>query len=324
MTTAIVPANQQNQIALSPSVAAFARSSKSPNTINNYESSSNDFLHFCQSHKVSALPASYQTVVANLDLASQGNKAATLKTKLAGIAYFHRLAKAPDPTKTEEVKAVMSGIRRTLGTAPDRKAPITRIELVVMTAALPKTRTGLRDRAILLLGFGGAFRRSELVGLNFEDFEFVGGRMIVTLRKSKTDQEARGLKKSIPALDDDKICPVQATIAWLNASGIRNGPLFRKVDRHNHLGARALSDHTIATLIKQAAKRVGLDVARFSGHSLRAGFITQSALEETPEWQIQEVSGHRNTAVLRDYIRDAGAGQQRAIKRAFGEGEKTK
>lgn len=318
--TSIVPASPKSII--SHSAMAYARASKSENTQIAYRSAWKDFGYFCQSHKVSALPATPETVIAYLELAAQGNKVSTLTVKLAAISSAHRLKELDDPTKSEMVRTVMAGIRRTLGTAPDRKAPITRIELVVMTAALPKTRTGLRDRAILLLGFGGAFRRSELVGLNFEDLEFIGGRMIVTLRKSKTDQEGRGLKKSIPALADDKLCPVQATITWLNASSIRSGPLFRKIDRHNHIGTRALSDHTIATLIKQAAKRVGLDVARFSGHSLRAGFITQSALEETPEWQIQEVSGHRNTAVLRDYIRDAGAGQQRAIKRAFGEGEK--
>jgi len=320
--TSIVPSIQPR--AISPTVAGYVRASKSENTKRNYESSWNDFTHFCTSYRVSPLPATYQTVIAYLELAAQGNKATTLKTKLAGIAYFHRLADAEDPTKTEQVRTVMAGIRRTLGTAPDRKRPITRVELTVMTAALPQTRTGLRDRAILLLGFGGAFRRSELVSLNFEDLEFVGGRMIVTLRKSKTDQEARGLKKSIPALENDDLCPVQAVLAWLNASAIRHGPLFRKIDRHNHIGKRALGDHAIASLIKSIAKKVGLESERFSGHSLRAGFITQSALEETPEWQIQEVSGHRNTAVLRDYIRDAGAGQQRAIKRAFGEGEKTK
>ncbi len=315
--TSIVPA--ASNTALGNAVGRYVNASKSKNTQRTYASGWRDFEAFCASYNLSPLPASSATVVRYITLLAEGNKPSAIQVKLAAISFSHRLKNLDDPTKAESVRTVMAGIRREHGTAPDRKAPVTRVELFRMVSAIGLGIADTRDRAILLVGFGGCFRRSELAGLTRRDVDFTATGMVITLRQSKTDQEGRGIKKNIPLLENDELCPVRALRAWLTVAQIESGPIFRRVDRHSHVGNKRLGDHAIAVIVKQAAKRVGLDPARFSGHSLRAGFITQSALDGTPEWEIQEVSTHRNTAVLRDYIRDAGVGQQHAIRRAFGE-----
>jgi integrase len=160
----------------------------------------------------------------------------------------------------------------------------------------------LRDKAILLLGFAGAFRRSELVGINCEDLKLARDGVIITLNRSKTDQEEQGRNIAIPYGANPLTCPIRALQDWIHFSGIQQGPLFRKINRHRQLGKYALSAHSIALIIKRNAY-LKEKASSFSGHSLRAGFATTAALAGVPEFSIMRQTGHKRSDTLKKYIR---------------------
>ena len=304
-------------------VAHLMSAAKSANTRRAYKFAWADFSDWCARVRRKPLPASPATVAAYLRVMSEVDKVSTLQVKLSAISFAHVAAHQPDPTDTPEIKAVMAGIRRTLGTAPNKKAPITRSDLERIIAALPDSLAGHRDRALLLVGFAGAFRRSELVSLDVKDIVFLDDRAVITLAHSKTDQEGRGAKKHLPRMGD-ALCPVAALLAWLAEAGIRTGPIFRKVDRWNKVAERRLNDGTVAQIVKNSARRAGLNPDVVSGHSLRSGFITSAAGLDVAEWKIQQVSGHKSTEVLRGYIQDAGQGgleATRDVLRGWGDDE---
>lgn len=228
---------------------------------------------------------------------------------MAAISVAHQAAGFGSPTSDLQVRAVLTGIRRTHGTEPRRVDPITVGDLRRIIARIdPDTTLGQRDRALLLVGFAGAFRRSELVALTVEDLAERPQGLTVKLRRSKTDQEQRGAIKAIPFGRDPETCPVRALKAWLAASGIEHGPLFRAVDRHGNVGLTPLTGQAVAKVIKRWAEAVGLDPASYSGHSLRAGFVTTAAAAGRSEREISTQTGHApNSSVLRTYIRHADA-----------------
>ena len=298
----------------------YAEAAKATNTQRAYRQAWGEFTTFCAGRDVRALPADSLTLIEYLtELADNGQSVSTMSVKLAAIRFAHDAQQCSSPTTNADVCEVWRGIRRTIGTAPQQKAPITRGELVRMTQATPHDLRGARDRALLLLGFAGAFRRSELAALDVEDVRFLDDEMIVTVRRSKTDQEGHGAKKRVPLLDDAALCPVRAVREWLDMAQIESGALFRAIDRWGHVRADRVTDKVIALVVKDAAKRAGLEARQFSGHSLRAGFVTQAAQDETPAYEIKAVTGHKSDAMVSRYIRDAGRGQVRAIRRAFGE-----
>ncbi|MDL1895558.1 site-specific integrase [Anaerolineae bacterium CFX7] len=298
----------------------YAHAAKAHNTQRAYATHWREFETFAAARGYAPCPAPIAAIVEFVtDLAERGKRVATIDQKLAAIAFKHRAANVPSPTQTQIVREVMAGIRRTHGVASQQKAPVTRGELVKMIAATPQTLRGARDRAILLVGFAGAFRRSEIAGLDVEDVRFLDDEMIIVLRRSKTDQEGRGASKRLPALVNPALCPVRALRAWLDAAQIESGALFRPLDRWEHVRGGRLDDRVIALAVKEAAKRAGLEPRQFAGHSLRAGFVTQAAQDETPAYEIKAVTGHKSDAMVSRYIRDAGRGQVRAIRRAFGE-----
>lgn len=320
METAVI---QRQSADISPTLERareYARAGHAANTQRAYARHWQEFETFSHTRGYAPFPASVTAVVEFItEQAAHRKRVATIDQKLAALAFKHRAANVPNPTETQIVREVMAGIRRTIGTAPQQKAPVTLAELAPMIQATGNDLHGARDRAILLLGFAGAFRRSELAALDVEDVRFTSDEMIVTLRKSKTDQEGRGQKKVIPMLGDTALCPVRAVRAWLDASGIASGALFRPIDRWGHVRAGRMTDKVIALTVKACATRAGLDARQFAGHSLRAGFVTQAAHDDTPTWEIREVTGHKSDATLQRYIRDAGRGQVRAIRRAFGQ-----
>ena len=174
-------------------------------------------------------------------------------------------------------------------------------------ATLEENPRGIRDRALLLLGFAGAFRRSELVGLDVSDVVFVHRGLEVSLQRSKTDQEAAGRKLVILPGIHPGTCPVLAVRAWLHVAAITDGPLFRAVGRRREgVAATRLCEKVVADVVKRAANAAGLDEDRFAGHSLRAGFVTSAARAGKSERTIMAMSGHRSTAILRRYVRDVG------------------
>jgi integrase len=220
------------------------------------------------------------------------------------ISRAHKAADLPSPTTSSLVRRTHAGIRRSIGTAQLGKAPALVDDLKLMLSKLPDTRVGLRDRALLLLGFAGAFRRSELVGLDVADLEFARARLIVTLRKSKTDQEGRSRRLGIPFGSSEQTCPVRSLQAWLEAARITEGPVFRSLDLFQRVQQARLSDKAVALIVKRRAKAVGLDPARYAGHSLRAGLATSAAAAGASERVIMSQTGHRSADTVRRYIRE--------------------
>ena len=223
--------------------------------------------------------------------------------RLAAIRYAHKLGGYEPPTNSEAVKATLRGIRRTAGSAPSRKTPATTDKVLAMVAEAGTNLKGIRDRAILLLGFAGAFRRSELVALNIADLEFCAGGLRVSIRKSKTDQE--GLGATIAVARGSITCPVDAVRAWISAGCISDGPLFRPVTRTGKVSARRLSARAVAEVVKAYARRAGFKAADFSGHSLRSGFLTSAAARGASIFKMMDVSRHKSVDTLRGYVRDA-------------------
>jgi integrase len=197
----------------------------------------------------------------------------------------------------------MRGVRQTLGTAVDEAAPATIAQIRQMVYSLPDTTIGRRDRAVLLVGFAGALRRSELVAIDIDDLERRDEGIAVLLRRSKTDQEAQGRRVALPFGHDPQTCPVRALDAWLEVAHIDEGAVFRSVDRHGNVGARGLSDQSVALIVKRAAQRAGHDPASYSAHSLRAGFATSAAAAGASERAIAAQTGHQSMQVLRRYVR---------------------
>ena len=298
---------------LVPNLQSFVHASKAKNTQRAYKAAWDDFKDWCQRFNCIPLPASVATLAHYLVLQSDINTVATLNVRLAAISFAHTTAHQLDPTDTIEVKTVMSGLRRKLGTAPNKKAPILRDDLAQMVSGLPDTLAGKRDKAILLLGFAGAFRRSELVALDVKHVVVLDDQVVITLPRSKTDQEGKSAKKHVPRMGGD-LCPVAALQVWLSAAGIRSGPVFRKVDRWGKVGQLRMNAGTIAQIVKTAAKAAGLNPNVVSGHSLRSGFITSAAGRDVAEWKIQQVSQHKSTEVLRGYIQDSGQGAMDAVR----------
>ena len=219
--------------------AGYARADKSAATRRAYRSDFDLFRSWCNVKRVPALPAEPETVAAFLAAeANRGVKASTIGRRLAAIRYAHKLAGHEPPTNSEAVKATLRGIRRTAGSAPARKAPATADKIVAMVDKAGGDPKGLRDRALLLLGFAGAFRRSELVALDIADLQFCDGGLRVIIRKSKTDQEGQGA--TIAIARGSIACPVEAVRAWIKTAGIVDGPLFRPVTRTGKISARRL------------------------------------------------------------------------------------
>lgn len=283
----------------------FLRQARAANTRRAYAADWRDFERWCHERQLAACPAAAPTLALYLTALAGTHKVATLTRRLSAIADAHRTAGVASPTEEPAVRRLMAGIRRSRGTAATAKRPLLVPELQSLLAVLPDNRIGLRDRALLLLGFSGAFRRSELVALNGEDVLETGDGLVVTLRRSKVDQEASGRPVAIPRGREAATCPVQSLAAWRAAAGIVQGPLFLRVNRHGHILPHRLSGAAVALVIKRRAVAAGYDPDPFAGHSLRAGLATAAALAGKSERAIMNQTGHKSTATLRRYIRDA-------------------
>ena len=281
----------------------FAAAEKAEATRRAYRSDFDSFRRYCEARNVSALPAAPEAVAAYLaSEASRGIKPSSIGRRVAAIRYAHKLAGCDTlPTDSEAVRAVVRGIRRSVGAARARKAPIMAETVRAMAEATPNTLRGARDRAILLLGFAGAFRRSELVALNVSDLEETEDGFRVTIRKSKTDQEGQG--QTIAIIRGSAACPVRAVKGWLAAAGITEGAIFRSVP--GEVAAERLAAAGVANIVKSYARRLGLNVADFSAHSLRSGFLTSAARRGASVFKMRDVSRHKSMDVLQGYVRDA-------------------
>jgi site-specific recombinase XerD len=286
----------------------FLAASKAPRTIRAYSSDLRDFEGWCQQHGLASLPATPETVADYIsDRAASGIKPATITRRLSAISQAHKMADADStsknsPTQSQIVRMTAAGIRREYGTAQRQAKAISVEDLRAMIAALPDDLRGLRDRALLLLGFVGGMRRSELVGLDVDDVVEEREGLRVIFRRSKTDQEGKGQEIGILRGRHPLTDPVAALAEWREAAGIIGGPIFREVDRGDRVGSGRLSDRAVARIVKIAAERIGIDPATVSGHSLRAGLATSVAKAGATERMIMKTTRHRSEAMVRRYI----------------------
>ncbi len=284
--------------ALSPTVRAYVREAISTSTRTAYQSDLRHFLGWG-----GTLPAS-DTMLADYLAEHAGLlSVATLVRRLASISRAHRARALPNPTGSELVRATLRGIKRAHGKPQRRAKPLVKEDLFAVLAAMGGTLKDARDRALLLNGFAGGFRRSELIGIDCTDIETVRQGIVIHIRRSKTDQEGVGRKVGIPH-GRTRWCPVTALNDWLERSGIGDGPVFRRVDRHGKLLGGRLSGAAVSLVIKARVAAVGLDPNEYSGHSLRAGLATSAAASGVSSWKIRQQTGHASDAMLARYIRD--------------------
>lgn len=295
------------------SASSFAAAARAENTKRAYRAAWADFVGWCEDLQLTSLPATPETVAMYLSDRSKQLKVGTLRHRLAAISVAHAAAGHEPPTalRREPLRSVWAGIRRSLDGRPVRKAPLTGdllhrflLDLDLDSRDPARRLRAFRDRALVLVGFAGAFRRSELVAIRVQDLTFEAKGVLVSIPRSKTDPGGAGDIVGIPFASRSTTCPVHALRAWLDAAGIAEGPVFRGVLHGGHLTG-ALSTEVVARTIKKYAGRLGLDVEAFSGHSLRAGLITSAAAAKVSEHDIARQSRHRSTAVLRAYIRKA-------------------
>src|SRR5262245_44014162 len=226
-------------VALVDQARTFAAEAKAPATRRAYRGAWRAWVTWAEAHRVAVLPAAPETVACYLTaLAEAGRRVPSLELALAALAAAHQAAGHASPRTAPVVREVMKGIRRTLGVAPHPKAPVRVPELRAMLTAAPAGLLGLRDRALLLVGFASALRRAELVSLNLEDVATGPDGLTLTLRRSKTDQERAGRPIGVPFGSAPAVCPVRALAAWVAAAGITEGPIFRGVSRHGALLGR--------------------------------------------------------------------------------------
>jgi site-specific recombinase XerD len=293
-------------VSLGQQAREYASAAKASNTLRAYQADWHDFQKWCEGHQLAAMPATPETVALYLT-----DRAATLKTsslarRLTTINRAHQAAGQPSPASMQNavVSEVWKGIKRKKGTAQHGKKPLLTPDVRRIVAELPQDLRGLRDRALLLAGFAGGFRRSELAALHIADLETTPDGMIVRLGRSKTDQEGQGRAVALPYGSDPATCPVRAVHAWLEQSAVTAGPIFRAIDRHGVVSGRALHADSIAYLLKRAAGLAGLQTVEYAGHSLRAGLATQAAMNGASELAIMKQTGHRSLATVRKYIRE--------------------
>jgi integrase len=285
-------------IAIKNQINKYIKSAISDNTRRAYKSDLEHFLSWGGS-----IPSTPEFISYYLAAHATEFKPSTLSRRLISIGRAHTTKNLPSPISNDLIKTTLRGIRRTISTKQRQVSPVLKDDLVKMVNGL-NGKKGCRDRALLLIGFAGALRRSELVGLKFDDIEFVEQGLIVYLRKSKTDQLGEGRKIAIPYARG-ATCPVISLKHWLEAGGITEGALFRPITRYERIENNALSTQAVAVIVKQRAAAIGLDASKFSGHSLRAGLVTSAAQSGVSTWKIKQQTGHKSDAMLNRYIRDA-------------------
>jgi len=295
----------------------FARNSRSKATRRAYKSDWADFEGWCARHHFDALPASPHTLTLYLSDQADRHKIATIRRRLVAISDAHRQRGLDTPTSHPVVRAVVRGIANVIGSAQSKKAALTDD---LLRGALLEAGDGLkamRDRAILLLGFAAALRRSEIAALTIEDLRFEREGVVLRIRRSKTDQAGEGEEIGVPSVDVASLCPVRALRAWIDAAGISGGPVFRSFTMRGVLQARAIAGADVARLVQRVTRKAAI-AGDFGAHSLRAGFVTSAARKGVSEVAIQGVTRHRSVAILRGYVRRATVFEGAPLRSIFG------
>jgi site-specific recombinase XerD len=295
------------------------KSSKANNTLRAYKSDFKDFGAFCSSHKLSSLPTEPKIVSLYLTHLSKNSKISTLRRRLVSISMVHKLKGHYLDTKHPIIVENLMGIRRVKGSIQKGKKPLLINHLKQIINSINEQNSNetkkLRDKAIILIGFGGGFRRTELISIDYEDLEFVPEGLKITIRKSKTDQFGEGMVKGLPYFNDKNYCPVINLREWLEISKIKTGPVFRRFSKGSVLTNNRLSDQSVVLLIKEYLRLAGIENKNFAGHSLRSGFATVAADAGADERSIMAMTGHKTTQMVRRYIREANLFKNNALNK---------
>lgn len=263
---------------LQQATLTYINQSKADNTKKSYQTDWKQFAAWCEMHGLQSLPADPQTVALYLTSEAQaGRKTSTIQRRISSISQAHQAKGFDSPTHNNLIRSTWAGIKNTHGTAQEGKKPLLIEHVRAIVEVLPDTLIGVRDRALLLVNFAGAFRRSELIGINMTDIEFSTDGLVINLRRSKGDQEGKGERIGIPYGSTPMTCPVRALQEWLNEANITEGAVFRSVNRHSQVQPNALSDKAVALIVKRVVELIGLNPDEYSGHSPRAGLATSAA-----------------------------------------------
>jgi integrase len=277
--------------------------SKAENTKRAYRNDWIQFSRWCVKNGFGDLPSEPETIVYYITYLGNSLKASSIKRKMTAISQRHETAGYPSPTKTAVVKGVWDGIQRSIGIKEDGKDALWLQELRLMIDAIPQDQLiGIRNRALLVIGWAGALRRSELVALNVEDITKTRDGLILHLNRSKTDQKGEGHDVAFPYGSNPLTCPVRSLEDWLAASEISEGPLFRRMDRHGNILGR-LTPQSVRLIVRNCSEKVGLDPERYGAHSLRSGFCSQAAKAGKAEHQIMKQTRHKRSDSLQRYIK---------------------
>ena len=295
------------------------KSSKANNTLRAYKSDFKDFGVFCAKHGFSSMPTEPKVVSLYLTHLSTNSKISTLRRRLVSIGVVHKLKGHYLDTKHPIIIENLMGIKRKKGSVQIGKKPILinhlkQIVNVIDEQKIEKIKK-LRNKTLILLGFGGGFRRTELISINKEDLDFVDEGVKITLRRSKTDQFGEGLIKGLPYFINEKYCPVTNLKNWLILSKIKTGPIFRRFKKGTIITDHRLTDQSVVLIIKDCLKIAGIENQNFSGHSLRSGFATVAAASGADERSIMAMTGHKNTQMVRRYIKDANLFKNNALNK---------
>lgn len=279
--------------------------SKAENTKRAYRNDWTQFSEWCEKYGMKDLPADPETLVYYITFLGKTLKASSIKRKMTAISQRHETAGYPSPTKTALVKGVWDGIQRKIGIKEEGKDALWLEELRHVVQAIPQNKViGVRNRALLVIGWAGALRRSELVQLNIEDVSITRDGLILHLNKSKTDQKGEGQEVALPYGSNPLTCPVRSLEDLLTVSDITEGPIFRRIDRHGNVLGR-LTPQSVRLIVKDCCEKVGLDSDRYGAHSLRSGFCSTAAKAGKAEHQIMKQTRHKRSDSLQRYIKKA-------------------
>ena len=296
------------------------QNSKANNTVRAYKSDFKDFGIFCAKNGFKSLPSETKIVSLYLThLSTKGAKISTLKRRLVSIGVIHKLKGHYLDTKHPAIIENIMGIKRRKGNNQKGKKPILINDLKKIINVIDQQSKEeikkLRDRSIILIGFSGGFRRSELVNIDYDDIEFVSEGVKIFIKRSKTDQFGEGSVKALPYFDNSQYCPVASLQKLINISKINSGPLFRRFLKGLKLSEKRLTDQTVALLIKEYLELAGIDSKNYSGHSLRSGFATSAAESGAEERSIMAMTGHKTTQMVRRYIKEANLFKNNALNK---------
>jgi len=282
------------------------KSSKATKTLRAYKADYKDFALFCIKHGFKSMPTDPKVVCLYLTHLSQTSKFSTLKRRLASLSVVHKLSGHYIDTKHPMITENLMGIKRVKGSYQKAKKPILINDLKSIINVIDKDKNEKKrskNRALILIGFAGGFRRSELVAILYEDLDFVPEGVKIFVRRSKTDQSGEGMTKGIPYFSSQEYCPVISLKNWLEKSEIKSGKIFD------------ISDKSVALTVKKYTAIAGLDSNKYSGHSLRSGFATSTAELGAEERSIMAMTGHKTTQMVRRYIQEANLFKNNALNK---------